>query len=140
MLRGAAYEVKVRKVLVADDDPGTRHAVKLVLEAAGYHVRVAGDGSEAFRLQEESPADVLITDIFMPESDGFEAIDRFRQRFPGTKIIAMSGDAKRARLEYLPVAALIGVDATMKKPFRKEALLRSLRLLEAEHWRKGEPR
>jgi CheY-like chemotaxis protein len=70
----------------------------------------------------------------MPENDGFEAIDRFRSRFPATKIIAISGDAKRARLEYLPVAALMGVDATLKKPFDTGQLLRVLQSLEP-----GEP-
>jgi CheY-like chemotaxis protein len=118
-------------VLIADDDAGLRQTLKLALEAAGYRVRVAADGAEAFSLQLEKPADVLITDIFMPESDGFEAIDRFRQRYPATKIIAMSGDARRAKLEYLPVAALIGVDATLKKPFRMQQLLQALRSLGA---------
>ena len=121
----------MREILIADDDPGMRGALKLALEAAGYRVRVAVDGGEALSLQHETPADVLITDIFMPESDGFEAIDRFRKGFPATKIIAMSGDAKRAKLEYLPVAALIGVDATLKKPFNVAQLLRTLRSLDA---------
>jgi CheY-like chemotaxis protein len=123
--------MKMREVLVADDDPGMRHALKLALEAAGYRVRVAADGAQAFSLQHDHPADVLITDIFMPENDGFEAIDRFRSSFPATKIIAISGDAKRARLEYLPVAALIGVDATLKKPFNSAQLLRALQSLDA---------
>lgn len=120
----------MREILIADDDPGTRQALKLTLEAAGYRVRVAADGAEAFSLQRESPADVLITDIFMPESDGFEAIDRFRRDFPATKIIAISGDAKRARREYLPVAAMIGVDATLKKPFNTAQLLQALHSLD----------
>jgi CheY-like chemotaxis protein len=123
--------MKMREILIADDDPGLRQTLKLALEAAGYHVRVAAHGGEAVSLQQEKPADVLITDIFMPESDGFEAIDRFRQAFPATKIIAMSGDARRARREYLPVAALIGVDATLKKPFKTDELLQALRSLAA---------
>src|SRR6185436_8709529 len=120
---------RMREILIADDDPGLRHSLKLALEAAGYRVRVAAHGGEAVSLQNESPADVLITDIFMPENDGFEAIDRFRRNFPATKIVAMSGDAPRTKLEYLPVAALIGVDATLKKPFRTEELLQTLRSL-----------
>lgn len=120
----------MREILIADDDPGIRQALKLALEAAGYRVRVAANGEEAFSLQRGAPADVLITDIFMPDNDGFEAIDRFRRSFPATKIIAMSGDAKRARLEYLPVAALIGVDATLKKPFNAGQLLGLLRSLD----------
>ena len=122
---------KMQDVLIADDDAGLRQALKLALEAAGYRVRIAADGEEAFLLQREKPAHVLVTDIFMPDSDGFEAIDRFHHSFPATKIIAMSGDAKRARLEYLPVAALIGVDATLKKPFKAQQLVQMLRSLGA---------
>ena len=120
---------QMQDVLIADDDPGLRQSLKLALEAAGYRVRVAADGGEALALQSERPADVLVTDLFMPESDGFEAIDRFRTAFPATKIVAMSGDARRARREYLSVAALIGVDATLKKPFKTGDLLEALRAL-----------
>ena len=119
----------MKSVLVADDNHGLRSALKLALEANGYEVRVAANGGEALALQRKSPADVLITDIFMPESDGFEAIDGFRKAFPATKIIAMSGDAKRAKHEYLSAAALIGVDVTLKKPFQVGTLLHVLRSL-----------
>ena len=122
-------DANVRSVLIADDDGGLRNALKLALEAKGYRVQVAANGSEALRLQRKEPADVLITDIFMPESDGFEAIDGFRSAFPDTRIIAMSGDARRAKREYLSAAALIGVDATLKKPFQIGTLLQTLHSL-----------
>jgi CheY-like chemotaxis protein len=121
----------MREILIADDDASLRESLRLALESAGYRVRVAAHGGEAFSLQSDKPADILITDIFMPESDGFEAIDRFRREFPATKIVAMSGDAKRAKREYLAVAALIGVDATLKKPFRLKDLLQTLKTLDA---------
>jgi CheY-like chemotaxis protein len=117
------------RILIADDNAGLRSALKLALEAAGYSVQLAANGAEAFTRQKEEPADVLVTDIFMPESDGFEAIDSFRRAFPQTKIIAMSGDAKLAKREYLSTAALIGVDATLKKPFQVGRLLDALRSL-----------
>ena len=123
-------DANVRSVLIADDDGGLRNALKLALEAHGYRVQVAANGSEALLMQRKDPADVLVTDIFMPESDGFEAIDGFRKAFPQTKIIAMSGDAKRAKREYLSAAALIGVDATLKKPFQIATLLQTLRSFE----------
>ena len=119
----------MRSVLIADDDASLRSALKLALEAGGYDVRLAANGGEALALQRKAPADVLITDLFMPESDGFEAIDGFRKAFPGTKIIAMSGEGKRAKREYLSSAALIGVDATLKKPFQVATLLQALRSL-----------
>lgn len=120
---------KARSVLVADDDGKLRGALKLALEANGYRVQVAANGAEALLMQRNDPADVLITDIFMPDADGFEAIDGFRKVFPGAKIVAMSGDAKKAKGEYLSTAALIGVDATLKKPFQVATLLQTLRSL-----------
>lgn len=121
----------MREVLIADDDAGLRQSLKLALEAAGYRVRLAAHGGEALSLQSDRPADILITDIFMPETDGFEAIDRFRKEFPGTRIVVMSGDAKRAKSEYLSVAQLIGVDATLRKPFKLQELLQALSRLRA---------
>src|SRR4051794_35506014 len=82
--------VKTPSAISADDDGGLRNALKLALEARGYRVQVAVQGSDALVMQRNDPADVLITDIFMPGSDGFEAIDGFRSEFPGTKIVVMS--------------------------------------------------
>lgn len=120
----------MREILIADDDASLRRSLQLALEAAGYRVRVAAHGGEALSLQSAKPAHILITDIFMPENDGFEAIDRFRSQFPATKIVVMSGDAKRAKREYLSVAELIGVDATLKKPFQLHELLHTLKSLD----------
>ncbi|HEX7219071.1 MAG TPA: response regulator [Burkholderiales bacterium] len=116
----------MRTVLVADDDPTLRGALKLGLEGAGYQVRLARNGAEAFALQQKNPCDVLVTDIFMPDCDGFEAIDRIRKLSPRTKIIAMSGDAKRVKGEVLSAAALVGADATLKKPFQLDRLIQLL--------------
>ena len=69
------------------------------------------------------PAEVLITDIFMPDTDGFEAIDAFRRQFPRTKIVVVSGGAQFTKRNYLPDAELAGADATLQKPFDMEALL-----------------
>jgi CheY-like chemotaxis protein len=117
------------RVLIADDDRALRGALKLALEANGYRVQLAANGAEALRIQRKDPAHILVTDIFMPDSDGFEAIDGFRKAFPEAKIVVMSGDAKKAKGEYLSAAALMGVDATVKKPFKVETLLQTLRSL-----------
>ena len=123
----------MRTVLIADDNAMLRRSLKIALEAAGYRVALARNGAEALALQREKAADVLITDLFMPECDGFELIENFRKLSPGTKIVAMSGDAQRVRREYLSAASLIGVDAALKKPFRIENLLETLRELEQRH-------
>ncbi|HEY3073571.1 MAG TPA: response regulator [Burkholderiales bacterium] len=118
-------------ILLVEDDADQRLALKLALELAGYSVREAAHGGEALALQRERASPVLITDIFMPESDGFEAIAAFRREFPETKIIAVSGGGQRAKQDYLASAKLMGVDATLQKPFDIEALLDTLRALNA---------
>jgi CheY-like chemotaxis protein len=120
-----------RRLLVVDDDADMRLTLKLSLELAGYTVDVAANGREALEVQRARPADVLITDIFMPDADGFEAIDAFRGEFPGTRIIVVSGGAQFSKRDYLPDAALIGVDATLQKPFEIETLLEKLQTLAA---------
>ena len=86
--------------------------------------------SAAINLQRR--ADVLITDLLMPEKDGIETIAHFRAEFPGVKIIAMSGGGIHVRGErYLDTAAEIGADAVLKKPFDIGLLLDTLRRLGA---------
>ncbi len=118
-----------KRVLVVDDDADMRLTLKLALELAGYGVEVAANGREALERQKSSPAEVMITDIFMPDADGFEAIDAFRKHFPKTKIVVVSGGAQFSKRDYLPDAALIGADATLQKPFEIDTLLETLRSL-----------
>jgi len=112
-----------RRILVVDDDADMRLTLKLALELAGYTVDVAANAREALEVQRERPAQVLITDIFMPDADGFEAIDAFRHEFPQTKIVVVSGGAQFTKRDYLPDAELIGADATLQKPFEIDTLL-----------------
>jgi CheY-like chemotaxis protein len=116
-----------RRILLAEDDADLRLALKLSLEAAGYTVAIAANAQEALAVQRREPADVLVTDIFMPEGDGFEAIDAFRREFPATRIVVVSGGGQRGRADYLAAARLAGVDATLQKPFEIEVLLETLR-------------
>src|SRR5205085_6113650 len=87
-------------IVIVDDDADQRLALKLALELAGYVVRAAANGAQAVALQRERASPILITDIFMPESDGFEAIAAFRHEFPRTKIIAVSGGGHLAKSDY----------------------------------------
>ena len=119
-----------KRILVVDDDADFRSMLSTALQLAGYSVNVALNGRSALAAQRQSPADVLITDIFMPESDGFEAIEAFRRNFPSTKIIAISGGAPMVKTNYLDAAGLIGVDASLQKPFEMDELLDLLRRMQ----------
>jgi CheY-like chemotaxis protein len=119
----------VKSVLIVEDHADLRRYLRLVLEAAGYSVREAANGREALVVQGEQRADVLITDIFMPERDGLETIDEFKRAFPDTVIIAMSGRTTSPRPNYLYAAREFGAHATLAKPFDSQALLDMLKAL-----------
>ena len=118
-----------KRILLVDDDADFRSMLTAALELAGYPVDTARNGKEARSIQRSAPADILITDIFMPESDGFEVIEAFRREFPQTRIIAISGGTRVMKTDYLATERLIGVDGALQKPFEVEALLDLLRKL-----------
>ena len=119
-----------RRLLLADDDRTLASVLKLVLEDQGYEVRLAHDGWEALLQQRLVPSEVLIIDLVMPERDGFETIDNFRREFPGTRIVVISGDGRLRAALHLSAARLLGVDATLEKPFGIKTLLTILNSLE----------
>jgi CheY-like chemotaxis protein len=111
-----------KRVLVVEDRPDILELMLLSLEGAGFEVEAALNGREALEVQQRRAADVVITDIFMPEMDGIETIDRIRAEYPDTRIIAMSCGADDKQ-DYLKVARQIGADATLAKPFATADLL-----------------
>ena len=119
----------MKKILIADDNTDFAESLKLALEAHGYQVTLAANGHEAISHQVVFGADVLITDLVMPEQDGFETLEVFRREFPKTRIVVVSGAQKLEPDTYLNAAALIGADATLRKPFEVEALLEKLQAL-----------
>lgn len=118
----------VTRVLIVDDNADMRLSMLIVLERAGYEVETASNGVRALELQRTRPAEILITDIFMPEADGLETIERCRKEFPGVKIVAISGGGNKIRSDgYLSTAQTAGADAVLRKPFESRLLLEILR-------------
>jgi CheY-like chemotaxis protein len=105
------------RILLVDDSAGLREIMKLGLQARGYEVEQAGDGRRALRLQREQPYEVVVTDLFMPEMDGIETIQTLRQEFPDIAIVAISGVPTRTGADFLEVAAKLGADRVLRKPF-----------------------
>jgi len=117
----------ISRVLVVDDNEDMLESMRILLERAGYQVEVASNGAQAVLVQRERPAHVLITDIFMPEKNGIELIDHFKQEFPEVRIIAMSGGGELVKRDYLDRTELFGADSTLRKPFEPENLREALR-------------
>ena len=105
------------RILVIDDDDQMRVLLRQVMEWAGYEVMEAEDGREGMQLQRSDPADLVITDLIMPEQEGLETIGQLRREFPGTKVIAISGGGRIGPEAYLPAAQELGADKVFSKPF-----------------------
>ncbi len=129
-------------VLIIDDEEDIRVVLKEIFIRAGFEVAVASDGNEGLNILRENGADLVITDIIMPGSDGVEIAYEIRCEFPKTKIIVMSGGGNVAPLDYEPSAiatsaylasaAAVGADMTITKPFDREELLNAARELTAK--------
>jgi len=116
------------RILVIDDNRDMRDLLRVVLERDGYAVEVAADGEEGLRAQSARPADVVITDIFMPNRDGLETIARLRAEHPRAKVLVISGGGDVVRgAGYLSTAREIGAHAVLPKPFELPALLAAVR-------------
>src|SRR5688572_13166533 len=121
------------RILIVDDNDDGRSLLAGMLERDGYEVRVAAEGDQALKAQAKSPFDVLITDIFMPVRDGVETIRAFREKYPKTRIIAMSGSRGFA-VDYLSLGLAIGADRILRKPFDLAALRTALKeILDVRH-------
>lgn len=117
------------RILVADDDMPVRMIVRLMLEGAGHTVAEAPDGRVALKMWRAAhePFDLMITDIMMPETDGFEAIIEFRKTWPSAKIIAITGGGQSRTDTFLRTAEKLGVCRTLQKPFDQQLLLAAVR-------------
>ena len=111
------------KFLVIDDEPSVLAAIEQALKTAGHQVCSAGGGFDAITSFQKDPADLLITDIFMPAPDGIGLITYFRKQFPKLPIIAISGNPKGNTLD---MATKLGASTALPKPFSVQELLNAV--------------
>lgn len=114
------------EILIIDDEPGVLGVLRRILENAGHSVTEAPNGEVALREFEDKPADLVITDIFMPEMDGIEFLVHLRTAFPDARVLAMSGGGPLPRDQALSDASLLGADQILQKPFDRENLLEAV--------------
>jgi CheY-like chemotaxis protein len=86
------------RVLVVEDDPFVREMAVAGLEEAGYEVVEAASGGEALRLVRAGIViDALLTDIRLPEANGWEVATAYRELFPGLPVLYVTGSAEQMR-------------------------------------------
>jgi len=105
------------RILVIDDDPDVRQLLKTALELDKHEVTEAENGKEGLRRWRENRPDLVITDILMPEKDGYETLFELLSMEPNVKVIAMTGGGWRDTLDRLWDAQLHGASRTVPKPF-----------------------
>ena len=120
------------RILVIDDDLQVRKLLQSLLTRAGHEVALASDGKEGLDTYRRRPADLVITDLIMPEKEGIEMILDIRKDDPGVKVIAISGGARIAPENYLRMAESLGAGRTFSKPVDRKALLGAIEEMLAE--------
>ncbi|MFO7863153.1 MAG: response regulator [Salinivirgaceae bacterium] len=116
-------------LLIIDDDIFFRELIKDILQDYPVTVHEAANGDEGLVVMRQEAIKVVVTDIIMPEKEGLESIIEILQKYPGTKIVAVSGGGSAGSSDYLEMAASLGAHATLAKPFEKEELIETLNQL-----------
>jgi signal transduction histidine kinase/CheY-like chemotaxis protein len=113
-------------ILVVEDDLALAQFMHELLELEGYVVQVAADGMEALRLMENTPPDLIVSDIVMPRMDGYRFHEHVRadERWRAVPFIFLT--ARAERMDILRGKSL-GVDDYLTKPFAFEELLVAVR-------------
>jgi CheY-like chemotaxis protein len=111
------------RILLIDDDDSVRTVLLLTLAHYGHTVVEASNGKQGLELFRGGNIDLVITDIVMPEKEGFEVLMKIRKKNPALKIIAISGGGLHNAAHYLHTAKLLGAAKVLAKPFSNEELM-----------------
>ena len=111
------------RVLVVDDEPQIRRALRTSLEAHGYQVQTASNGEEAVVAAAESGLDLVFLDLGLPDIDGTDVIRRVRSFSPVPVIVLSVRDRQNDKVAALDA----GADDYVTKPFGMEEVLARLR-------------
>ncbi len=110
-------------ILVVDDEPSIRECLQIMLKREGYAVSCAEDGKEAITLFEKNPFDVVLADIRMPRSTGFEVLNRIKELSPQTKVIMITAHAS---FESAVESMKEGAYDYIAKPFNVDEVKRTV--------------
>jgi CheY-like chemotaxis protein len=120
-------------VLVIEDDSSMLELMVSALENAGFAVLVAANGKIGFQIAVERKIDIVVTDIFMPVTDGIETIRKLRSHAPTLPIVAISGSNPNRMSDILAMSLKLGATETISKPFLPSALVETVAKLARAH-------
>jgi two-component system nitrogen regulation response regulator NtrX len=107
-------------IMVVDDEERIRTSLAGILDDEGYRTILAGDGMDALALVQKEPPDLVILDIWMPNMDGLETLQKLKESYPGLPVIMMSGHGS---IETAVRSTKLGAYDFVEKPLSLEKLL-----------------
>jgi len=131
---------KLANILIVDDDPDVREAVKIILETQPYELIFASNGEECLEQVKKNRPDLIILDLLMPKKDGFEVIKELRGHpsYPRIPILVLTAVKKEAagRRYELETALRMDVDDYIEKPIQPDDLIDRVKRILARARRK----
>ena len=115
-----------KRVLLCDDEIHILRAAEFKIKRAGFSVRTAGDGEEAWQLIQDQLPDLLITDCQMPRLDGLGLVRRVRDDCRTASIPVLMLTAKGYELSHEGLASDLDIIAVIAKPFSPRELLKQV--------------
>jgi DNA-binding NtrC family response regulator len=109
-------------IVVIDDDIDHLSYVTTLLTRAGYACVSFSNARDALAHMKLNQAALVVTDIFMPDMDGFELLRALHRVLPAVPVVTLSGEGRMTKDFYLECAEHLGAVATLRKPFDPEAL------------------
>lgn len=106
-------------LLIVDDELGMRQFLTHLFQREGHTVRAASNGNEAISLLKQAPADLIVSDVRMPDMNGIELLRSARQLFPSVEVVMMTAFAN---VDTARDAFLLGAYDFVQKPFDNDLL------------------
>ena len=123
--------MKTPHILIVDDEPNIVMSLEFLMRKNGYRVGIARNGTEALAAIAETPFDLVLLDVMMPDVDGYQVCRQLRSQPAGTKtkVIFLSAKSKEADIQE---GYRAGADKYIPKPFSTRQLMEQVRELLGE--------
>jgi len=122
----ANAEIKVHRILLAEDDPTNQFVTKTILEKNGFSVVCANNGVEVCDIFEKQPFDLILMDVSMPDMDGLDATRRIRKHQSVSANIPIIALTAHNLTEVQETCMDVGMSDFLSKPFKGRDLIEKI--------------
>ncbi|NIR48583.1 sigma-54-dependent Fis family transcriptional regulator, partial [candidate division KSB1 bacterium] len=112
--------MKTKSILIVDDEQSVCTSLEKALSKNGYTTRTAGSGNEALKILAKSPIDIVLSDLIMPDGDGFYLLREIKKKYVHIEVILLTG---YGTIEKAVEAMKEGAYDFITKPFKKSVIL-----------------